>query len=76
MHSVYHMQVLIVRSKQQVSGKPTSVIPKIGITEVDAGAAFCSLLAETLHEINYVPYKADPYVYTQSAVKPNGFEYY
>ena len=40
------------------------------------GASFCSLLAETLHELNYVPFKADPDVYMQTAVKPNGFEYY
>ena len=41
-----------------------------------SGAACCSLLAETLHELNYVPSKADPDVYMQPAVKPNGFEYY
>ena len=28
-----------------------------------SGAAFCSLLAETLHELNFVPSKADPNVY-------------
>ena len=39
-------------------------------------AAFCSLLAETLHKLNYVPSEADPDVYMQTAVKPNGFEYY
>ena len=41
-----------------------------------SGAAFCSLLAETLHEINYVPSEANPDVYMRRAVKPNGFEYY
>ena len=41
-----------------------------------SGAAFFSLIAETLHELNYVPSKADPDVYMQPAVKPNGFEYY
>ena len=40
-----------------------------------SGAAFCSLLAETLHELNYINSKADPDVYMQPAVKPNGFEY-
>ena len=41
-----------------------------------SGAAFCSLLAETLHELNYVPSKANPNVYLGPAVRPNGFEYY
>ena len=41
-----------------------------------SGAAFCSLLAETLHELNYTPSKADRDVYMRPAVKPNGFEYY
>ena len=39
-------------------------------------AAFRSLLAETLHDLNYIPSKADPDVYTRPEVKPNGFEYY
>ena len=41
-----------------------------------SGAVFCSLLAETLHKLNYVPSKADPDVYIRPAVKPNGFGYY
>ena len=41
-----------------------------------SGAAFRSLLAETLHELNHVPSKDDPDVYMRPAVKPNGFEYY
>ena len=41
-----------------------------------SGAAFCSLLAETLHKLNHVPSKADLDVYMRPAVKPNGFEYY
>ena len=41
-----------------------------------SSAEFCSLLAETLHELNYVLSKADPDVYMRPAVKPNGFEYY
>ena len=41
-----------------------------------SGAAFRSLLSETLHELNYVPSKANQDVYIQPAVKPNGFEYY
>ena len=41
-----------------------------------SGAAFCSLLAETLHELNYVPSKADPDVYMRPSVQPNCFEYY
>ena len=41
-----------------------------------SGAAFCSLLAETLHELNCVPSKANTDVYMRPAVKPNGFEYY
>ena len=41
-----------------------------------SGAAFHSLLAETLHELNYIPSKADLDEYMRPAVKPNGFEYY
>ena len=41
-----------------------------------SGAAFRSLLPETMHELNCVPSKADPGVYMRPAVKPNGFEYY
>ena len=41
-----------------------------------SGVSFRSLLAESLHELNYVPSKADPDVYMQPEVKPNGFEYY
>ena len=41
-----------------------------------SGAAFCSLIAETLQELNYVPSKADPGVYMRTAVKSNSFEYY
>jgi len=41
-----------------------------------SGAAFRSLLAETLHNIGYVPSKADPDVWMRKATKPNGFEYY
>ena len=41
-----------------------------------SGAAFCSLLTETLHDLKYVPSKANPDVYMRPALKPNGFEYY
>ena len=41
-----------------------------------SGAAFCSLLAESVHELNYLPSTANPDVYMLPAVKPNGFEYY
>ena len=41
-----------------------------------SGAAFRSLLAETLHEMDYVPTKADPDVWIRPAVKANGEEYY
>lgn len=41
-----------------------------------AGAAFCALLAETLHDIRYTPTKADPDVWLRPAVKADGFEYY
>ena len=41
-----------------------------------SGAAFRLLRAETLHELNYVPPKADPDLYRRPAVKTNGFEYY
>ena len=41
-----------------------------------AGAAFRSLLADTLIDIGYKPSKADPDVWLRPAVKSNGFEYY
>ena len=41
-----------------------------------AGAAFRSLLADTLIDIGYKPTKADPDVWLRPAVKANGFEYY
>ena len=41
-----------------------------------AGAAFRSLLADTLFDIGYKPTKADPDVWLRPAVKANGFEYY
>ena len=41
-----------------------------------AGAAFRSLLADTLMDLGYRPTKADPDVWLRPAVKPDGFEYY
>ena len=41
-----------------------------------AGAAFRSLLADTLVDMGYRPTKADPDVWIRPAVKANGFEYY
>ena len=41
-----------------------------------SGAAFRALLAETLHDLSYVPSKADPDVWMRPAVKSNGFKYY
>ncbi len=41
-----------------------------------SGAAFRALLADTLHDLGYVPTKADPDVWIRPAVKPDGFEYY
>ena len=41
-----------------------------------SGAAFRTLLAETLYDLGYLPIKADPYVWIRLAVKSNGFEYY
>ena len=41
-----------------------------------SGAAFRSLLAETLYDIGYTLIKADPDVWLRPAVKPDGFEYY
>ena len=41
-----------------------------------AGAAFRALLAETLHDIGYVPTRADPDVWLRPGVKPDGSEYY
>ena len=41
-----------------------------------AGAAFRSLLADTLMDTGYRPTKADPDVWLRPAVKPDGFQYY
>jgi hypothetical protein len=41
-----------------------------------AGAAFRSLLADTLMDIGYKPTKADPNVWIRPATKSDGFEYY
>ena len=41
-----------------------------------AGAAFRSLLADTLMDIGYRPTKADPDAWLRPAVKPDGFQYY
>jgi hypothetical protein len=41
-----------------------------------SGAACRALLAETLHDLNYMPLWVDPDVWLQPAVKVNGFEYY
>ena len=41
-----------------------------------SGAAFRSLLSDTLHDMGYKPSRADPDVYLRPAVKGCGFEYY
>lgn len=41
-----------------------------------AGAAFRSLLADTLMDMGYRPTKADPDVWLRPAVKPDGFQFY
>ena len=41
-----------------------------------SGAAFRSLLAETLADLGYTPSYADPDVWMKPAVKPNGFKYW
>ena len=41
-----------------------------------SGAAFRAHLAEKLHNIGFIPTRADPDVWRQPAVKPDGFEYY
>ena len=41
-----------------------------------SGAAFRAHLAEKLHDIGFIPTRADPDVWCQPAVKPDGFEYY
>ena len=41
-----------------------------------SGAAFRSLLAQTIWDLNYRPSKADPDVWMRAATKPNGFKYY
>ena len=41
-----------------------------------SGAAFRAKLAGLLHDIGYVPSKADPDVWMKEAIKPDGTEYY
>jgi hypothetical protein len=41
-----------------------------------SGAMFRAFLAETLDAMGYRPSYADPDVWLQLAVKPDGFEYY
>ena len=41
-----------------------------------SGAAFRALLAETLHDLQYVPSYADPDVWMRPAVKQNGMKYW
>ena len=41
-----------------------------------SGAAFRAHLAEKLHDIGFIPTRADPDVWRRLAVKPDGFEYY
>jgi hypothetical protein len=41
-----------------------------------SGVAFRALLSETLEGMGYAPTRADPDVYLQKAVKPDGFPYY
>jgi hypothetical protein len=40
-----------------------------------SGAAFRAHLAETFHDLGYLPLKGDPDVLTRPAVKLDGFEY-
>ena len=41
-----------------------------------SGAAFRAHLAEKLHDIGFIPTRADPDVWQHPAVKPDGFKYY
>ena len=41
-----------------------------------SGATFRAHLAEKLHDIGFIPPRADPDVWCRPAVKPDGFEYY
>jgi hypothetical protein len=57
------------------AGQPMLVIKALyGLRS--SGAAFRSLLAETLDKLGYKPSLADPDVWMRPAVKANGFEYY
>ena len=41
-----------------------------------SGAAIRAKLAGVLHDLGYMPTKADPGVWIKPAVKPDGSEYY
>ena len=41
-----------------------------------SGAAFRAHLTEKLHDIGFIPTRADPDMWRRPAVKPDGFEYY
>jgi hypothetical protein len=40
-----------------------------------SGVAFRAHMAETLYDLSYAPTSADPDVWIQPAVKPDGFKY-
>ena len=54
----------------------TMVVKKALYRLKSSGAAFRAHLAETLHDLGYLPTKGDPDVWIRPAVKPDGFEYY
>ena len=54
----------------------TMVVKKALYGLKSSGAAFRAHLAETLHDLGYLPTKGDPDVWIRPAIKPDGFEYY
>ena len=51
------------------------IVKKVLYDHKGSGAAFRAHLAEELHDIGFIPTRADPDVWRRPAVKPDGFEY-
>jgi hypothetical protein len=77
MAKCYYEKVLMIAGPEFVSDAGCKMIIVRALCGLKkSGAAFRALLAETLHDMNYVPSKADPEILMQPAAKENGFECY
>ncbi len=59
----------------ELQGKPVLIVRALyGLKS--SGAAWCAHFAQTLHELNFQSFLADPDVWFRPAAKANGFQYY